>query len=296
MANKLSNYLDSFNSYLDIDSVVKNDVAEEISTHLDDKIQDLKEEGLSEEEATEVATQTFGSPQLIARQIYETHAQGSWQEAIFAALPHILIAVLFTSFYWQSTLSLLITLAATACTVVYGWYHGKPVWLFPWLGYYMLPVIATAILLMYLSKGWIWVGALIYILLAIFALIYIVKQSIERDWLYTLLMLAPLPVVFVWLFSSGIESELLRSNVWMTRLQTNIPWISVSFLTLALANVIFIRTKPRWGKVSCLLIPPTLILFSVSLTSGGYIGSWGWVVLMLSLFALTTPALLKARL
>ena len=60
MANKLSHYLDSFNSGLKIDSAVKESVAGEIYTHLEDKSQELKEKGLSEEEANNIATESFG--------------------------------------------------------------------------------------------------------------------------------------------------------------------------------------------------------------------------------------------
>jgi len=102
MANKLSRYLDSFSSDLKIDAAVEESVGEEIYTHLEDKSQELKEKGLSEEEANNIATESFGPPQLIARQIYEVHSQGTCQEAFFAALPHLLVALLFASYYWQS--------------------------------------------------------------------------------------------------------------------------------------------------------------------------------------------------
>ena len=295
MADKLSDYLDSFKASLKIDSAIKDDVAQEICTHLEDKSQELKENGLSEEEAIKAATESFGSPQLIAQQIYQTHAQGSWQEAFFAALPHFLIAAMFASYYWQNIICLSVTLTATVGVVIYGWCYGKPIWLAPWLGYYLLPVIITAILLIYLSKGWGWIATLIYIPLALFAVIYIVRQTVRRDWLYTLLMLVPLPVVFSWLLSSGIGSELLTSNLWMARLQTKVPWITISFLTLAAATVTFIRMRSRWGKIISLVAPSTVILFSVTLASRGNIGLWGWLILALCLPALATPVWLQAK-
>src|SRR4030043_445446 len=57
-------------------------VAQELYTHLEEKTQELEEKGLSKEEASEIAVQSLGSPELIAKQIYETHAQGSWKEAL----------------------------------------------------------------------------------------------------------------------------------------------------------------------------------------------------------------------
>jgi len=295
MANRISHYLDSFKTCLKIDSAVRDSVTQELYTHLEDKSQELREGGLSEEEADKVATEALGPPELIAQQIYEVHAQGGWQEALFAALPHLLIALLFASYYWQNVICLSIVLVATISVAIYGWHLGKPVWLFPWLGYYLLPVIITGILLIYLSQGWGWVAALIYIPLALFVLIYIVKQTAERDWLYALLMLAPLPVVFGWLLSLGTPNEFLTNNLWMGRLQTKVPWIVVSFIALAIASAAFIRLKQRWCKTTVLLTPTATILAAVSLACRGNIDFWGWLILISSLFAFATPAWMQAR-
>jgi len=294
MANSLSHYLDSVKARLKIDSDVRDNVAQELHAHLEDKSQELREGGLSEEEADKVAVEALGSPELIARQIYEVHAQGGWQEAFFAALPHLLIALLFASYYWQNVICLSIALVATVCVAIYGWHHGKPAWFCPWLGYYLVPIIITGILLVYISKGWGWIAALIYIPLALFVLIYIVKQTGRRDWLYASLVLAPLPVVFSWLLSLGTANEFLVNNLWMGRLQTKVPWIVVSFLALAIASAAFIRLKQRWCKTVALLIPPIIILVAVTLASRGNIDFWGWLILISSLFAFAAPAWIQA--
>jgi len=272
---KLSDYLDSFKANLKIDSAVKDSVAQELYTHLEDKSRELRESGLGEEEANKLATRALGSPGFIAREIYEAHAQGSWQEAFFAALPHFLVALLFASYYWQSTICLSIILVATVGIAIYGWLHGNPLWLFPWLGYYLLPVIFTGMLLIYLPEGWGWIAALLYIPVALFVLVYIMRQTARRDWLYASLMLAPILVVFSWFLFSGIGNDLLTSNLWMTRLQARAPWIAVSFLALAGATVTFIRLKQRWCKTIALLTPPAIILVLVALASRGSINFWG---------------------
>ncbi|GAH89856.1 unnamed protein product [marine sediment metagenome] len=107
MANNLSDYLDSIKICLKCDSAVKASVTRELRTHLEDKSQELRETGLSEDEANNIATESFGSPQLIAQQIYEVHSQGTWQEAFFAALPHLLVALLTSLLLrWGSILKL----------------------------------------------------------------------------------------------------------------------------------------------------------------------------------------------
>lgn len=295
MSNSISRYLNVFKARLKIDPAAKNSVVQELHTHLEEKSQELEESGLSKEEADNVAAQILGPPEMIAQQIYEVHAQGSWQEAFFAALPHFLVALLFASYYWASSICLLSVLMATVGITIYGWCRGKPVWLFPWLGYYMLPVVITGVLLMYLSRGWGWVAVLLYTPMALFVLVYVVKQTAMRDWLYASLMLAPMPVIFSWLLSLGTGGEFLTSDVGIAQLQTKMPWIVISFLVLAVATVAFVRLTQRWCKTIALLIPPIIILVSVAMASRGNIDLWGWLILFISLLAFTSPVWIQAR-
>jgi hypothetical protein len=294
MMSIISHYVNRFKDSLHIDQTIRDGVAEELYTHLEEKAQELEENGLSREEAGKIAVQSLGSPELIAQQIYETHAQGSWKEALFSALPHLLVALLFTSYYWQNIIYASIILALTVGIAIYGWHRGKPIWLFPWLGYYLMPVVITGILLLSLPQGWGWVAALIYIPLALFVFIHIMKQTARRDWLYASLMLAPMLVTFTWFSSLGTVNELLASD-WMARLQTNAVWIVISFIALAAATIAFIRLKPRRYKILSLLIPPLTILLSVTMASRGHINSWGWLMLFFALSVFAIPVWMQAR-
>ncbi len=294
MLSNVSHYLNRFKASLKIDHTIRDGVAEELYTHLEDRTQELEEKGLSKEEASKIAVQSLGSPELIAEQIYETHAQGSWKEAIFSALPHLLVALLFTSYYWRNIVYVSIILALIVGIAIYGWQRGKPIWLFSWLGYYLMPVVVSAILLLSLPQGWGWIAALIYIPLALFVFIHIVRQTARRDWLYASLMLAPMLVTFTWFSSLGKGNELLASD-WAARLQTNALWIVISFVALAAATIAFIRLKPRRYKIISLLTPPLVILFAVITTSGGNICYWGWLLLLFSLAAFAIPLWMQAR-
>ena len=88
--SSISHYLNRFKASLKIDHTIRDGVAQELYTHLEEKTQELEEKGLSKEEASKIAVQSLGSPELIAKQIYETHAQGSWKEALLSASPHLL--------------------------------------------------------------------------------------------------------------------------------------------------------------------------------------------------------------
>jgi hypothetical protein len=295
MSSNISHYLNRFKANLPIDQTIRDGVAEELYTHLEEKIHELEESGLSREEASRVAVQSLGSPELIAQQIYETHAQGSWKEALFSALPHLLVALLFTSYYWQNIVFVSIMLALIVSIAIYGWHRGKPIWFFPWLGYYLMPVIVTSILLLSLPEGWGWIAALIYIPLAFFVFIHIMSQTARRDWLYALLMLAPIIVTLSWFSSLGTGNELLRESIWLTHLHTNAPWIVISFIALAGATIAFFRLKPRRYKIISLLIPPLVILVSVTAASRGNIDSWGWLILLFSLSAFAIPVWMQAK-
>jgi hypothetical protein len=292
--SNISHYLSRFKASLKIDHTIRDDVAQELYTHLEDRTRELEENGLSREEASTIAVQSLGSPELIAEQMYETHAQGSWKEAIFSGLPHLLVALLFTSYYWQNAVYMSIILALTVAIAIYGWLRGKPVWLFPWLGYYLMPVVVSGILLLSLPQGWGWIAALIYIPLAFFVFIYIMRQTARRDWLYASLMLAPMLVTFAWFSSLGKGNELLASD-WAARLQTNALWIVVSFIALAAATIAFIRVKSRKYKIISVLIPPLAVLLAVITASRGNICTWSWLLLLFSLFAFAIPLWMEGR-
>ncbi len=294
MPSNISHYLNKFKANLQIDQTIKDGVAEELYTHLEEKTRELEENGLTSEEASKIAVQSLGSPELIAQQIYETHAQGSWKEALFSALPHLLVALLFTSYYWQNIVCVSIVLALIVGMAIYGWHRGKPIWFFPWLGYYLMPVIVTGILLLSLPQGWGWIAALVYLPLALFVFIHIVRQTARRDWLYASLMLAPMLVTFAWFSSLGKGNELLASD-WTARLQTNALWIVISFIALAAATIAFIRLKPRKYKIISLLIPPLVVLVAVITATGGNICSWSWLLLLFSLSAFAIPVWMQAR-
>ena len=291
MTAKLS-YLDNLKDYLRVDPATESDVVRELDAHLEDKSQELRESGFSEEEATEAAVQFLGSPQLVARQMYEVYSQGNWRQALFAALPHFLIASLFALHCWHSTTWLLAILVAVISVVIYGWCHGKPAWLFPWLGYCLIPVLAVGTLLIFLPGGWAWLATAAYVPLALLVLVSVTKQTVKRDWLFASLMLLPIPIVLSWILALGIKDGLLRyEHVYDTS-----PWIALSFAVLAVTAATFIRIRQRWAKAGALLIPQILLLLIVA-SSGKYaVSFWAWLLLiLLSLFLLVGPALLERK-
>jgi len=287
----ISHYLDSIRDSLRLDVSSKKEVITELETHIADKFQELREAGLSEEDAADTCISLLGSAKLVARQIYEAHSQGTWQQALFASLPHLLFGLLFVLNWWQGIGGLLILLILILSTTVYGWWRGNPTWLFPWLGYALLPVIAAGLPLLYLPKGWSWLAILIYIPLGLWLLYSIVGRTIKKDWLYLSLMLLPMPIIIGWFIAvewRGFPEYSLE------RLRYFAPWIGLSFLALAASVVTFIRLRKRWLKIA--------VLFITGLTTLTLVAFYGWgrleliaflvlILLMVSIFLI--PALLE---
>jgi len=226
--------------------------------------------------------------------MYEAHSQGSWRQALLASAPHLLFGLLFALNWWQGFSWLLIMLALVLAAAIYGWWHGKPTWLFPWLGYSLLPVVGAGLLLLYLPKGWSWLAILIYIPLALWFIFSVIVQTIKRDWLQSSLMLFPVPIIIGWFLAVALEGKFPEFSA--QRLQDLAPWIGLSFLILAGSVAAFIRLRQRWLKVAILVVTGLLTLAMVAYYAGGRLSWPVFLVLILVMFGLfLTPALVERK-
>jgi hypothetical protein len=290
----ISNYLDTIRAGLRLDSSRAHEVINELATHIEDKLEELRNDGLSEEEAARTCIRLLGSAKLIARQIYEAHSQGPWRHALLASMPHLLFCLLFALNWWNGIGWLLILVVVTAIMTIYGWWHGKPTWLFPWLGYFLLPIMATGLFLLYLPAGWSWLALLVYIPLTLWLLSRIIRQTIKQDWLYTSLMLFPLPVAVSWFMAVRYEGVLYPFS--LTRLQYFSPWIGLSFLAIAIAAGTFVRLRKRWWKIAALSVTGMTTIILVACYAWRRLEMpifIGLVVFMLGIFLV--PALLESK-
>ena len=289
----ISHYLDSIRDNLRLDLSVEREVINELETHIEDELQELKEAGLPEEEAVNTCVRLLGSTKLVARQIYEAHSQGTWRQALLASMPHLLCGLIFALNWWHGiSWWLLVMLSLVLSTAIYGWWHGKPTWLFPWMGYSLLPVVAAGIFLLYLPEGLSWLAILIYIPLALWLLYSVTVQTIRRDWLYSSLMLLPVPIIVGWLIAVGWERQFPELS--LERLYDFAPWIGLSFLVLGVSVAMFIRLRQRWLKVSVLFVSGLLTLILVTYYAGGRLGLAAFMSLALIMLGVfLTPALLE---
>ncbi|HAV10027.1 MAG TPA: hypothetical protein DCX22_00160 [Dehalococcoidia bacterium] len=285
-------YFNLIRKSLKVNSVLEDDVIKELRTHIEDKIHDLEQKGCSEQEALETALYALGTPHHLAKQIYEVYSQGSWKEAMFAALPHLSVAILFFLQLWEEPFWIFALFLLVGGIALYGWFHDQPTWLFPWLGYCLVPVVVAGILLTYLPGSWAWVALLPYVIVSFLLLGFIGKQTIRKDWLLLSLTMLPVPIVIGWLLSLYLQIGALRLDM----IYRTAPMVSLSFVVLSLAVLMFVRIKQRWIKVGILLIPEVALVSIMALTSEGAMSFLWWLFLVaLSVFLLFSPAVIDRR-
>lgn len=295
MLKTVSQYLEEVKSHLKLDRASEAEVIRELETHIEDRLGEMKEAGISEEEATQQCLQLLGSSQTVARQLYEAHSQGTWRQALMGSLPHLLFALLFVLNWWQGIGWLIFVFGLILGTALYAWLHGRPVWLFPWLGYFLVPVIGAGLLLLYLPRGWSWLAVLAYIPLAFWLLRIVAIQTIRRDWLYGALMLLPVPMVIAWFLVAARSHWYLGLNLEQVGNLAN--WIGLSFVLLAATAVIFFRVRQRWLKVAVLPVSGISILIMIAFYTGPKLNFATFLLLAVILVSLIfSPALLDKRL
>jgi len=267
VATSLSSYLNSIRDNLRLEPSSEKEVIDELQAHIEDKLQELREAGLSEEEAANTCVRLLGSAKLVARQLYEAHSQGNWRQTLLASMPHLLFASLFALSWWRGTGWLLIMLVSVLAMAVYGW-------------------------LLYLPKGWSWLAILLYLPLASWLLYSVTVQTIKRDWLYCSLMLLPVPTIIGWFLV--VEPGGKFAEYWLERVHNFAPWIGLSFLALAVAVALFIRLRQRWLKVAVLVTSGLLTLIMVACYAEGRLGLSALLVLIVVMLGLVLiPALLE---
>jgi hypothetical protein len=233
-------------------------VMRELEAHIQDKLQELKESGLTEAQAVQTCLGQMGGTGLIARRIYEAYSQGTWKQVLLASMPHLLFGLLFVLNWWHYVGWLSIVVLLTLATTMYGWWHGRPAWVFSWLGYTLLPIVILGILLLYLPDVWSLLTLLIYFPLALWWLFRLIVQTTKKDWLFSSLMLLPLPVIIGWYLAVSSGGKFTAASLQL--LNNFAPWIGLSFIALALTIAVFIRLRQRALRVGLLAASGVLTL------------------------------------
>ena len=312
MQAEVASYLDEVRTHLHLDPRTESRVISELYTHLQDKVSELQDSGVPEAQATRLALDAFGGARSIARLMYEAYSRGSWMEALISCQPHMIIAALFATHVWRQPILLVSTFAAIVLIALLGWRKGTPPWLYSWIGYAVFPFLILTFAswdpvvrtVRYITFGSgtpapLWQLALLGALCicTIWLVAAATVQIAKRDWIFVSLMLLPLPVLVIWLFTvnrsegyildalRGFEGKFSRWDMAMAYFCS----------TLGMASVLFVRIRQRVLKAGA--------VFAVGIVGGaaavksiwGLAGVFGIIVLSFAFLAfLSSPFLLRA--
>lgn len=292
MSPELTQYLESLKYRSRLSPSDANGILSELETHIEDRVRELTETGLTEAEAMRTCLGQMGGTGLVARRIYEAYSQGSWTQVLLAAMPHLLFGLLFVLNWWHYAGWLTTVLVLTLATTVYGWWRGKPAWVFSWLGYTLLPIIFLGILLLYLPNIWSLLTLLIYLPTAMWWLFRLIIQTTQKDWLFSSLMLLPLPIIIGWFLAISPAGRINETS--LQRLNLFAPWIGLSFITLALTIAVFIRLRQRALRIGLLAASGLLTLTLVVYYTVGRLNTFTFLGLVLVMWGvLLVPPVLE---
>ena len=209
---ELELYLEEVRRRLNLDPERSGPIIRELRSHLLERAEDSEESGLSSEEALARSIDSLGRPKALARLLYESHHKTSWSELGVSALPHLMIAFLFAIGGWDNWVWAPLLLLPMVLVTLYGWWQGKPGWLYPWAGWSLVPMAIGAyfalpvfnqIYRLLTSSGpapdsWAVAGLLAYLAVASWILVSTTVKVAKRNWTLASLMLLPMPVMITW--------------------------------------------------------------------------------------------------
>jgi len=294
MTLDLTQYLDSIRSDARLDKADETEIMSELEAHIEDKLQELINSGMTKKQAVKKCLSQMGSTKSVARQLYEAYSQGSWKQVLLASMPHFLFGLLFVLNWWSHPAWLSVVLVLVLATTLYGWSHGKPSWVFTWLGYTLVPVLIGGLILLYLPRGWSFLAVLVYVPLALWWMFRIILLTTKRDWLFSSLMLLPMPIIIGWYLAISPSGNLSEES--LQQLYYFAPWIGLSFMGLALTIGIFVRVRQRWLRITILAASGLLTLILVVYHSTGYVNNLAFLGLLLVMWGVFfIPPLLERR-
>ena len=310
MDGEVQSYLRALTRKLRLDPETNREIALELQGHLEEKIRELEEEGLTHQEALSQAKRDMGQPDIIARNMYSVHSRGTWRDILLATLPHLLLASLFALHLWNRYLLVVVILVAITFVTLRGWKSGRPKWTYTWLGYSLAaPALSWLMALVAIGYGaWRFVttGALpfsfpiyafliAYIPFSLWIMGKVVVRVVRQDWLLASLTALPFPFLTSWMLFLNWQGGFWGSNT--AEFRATDTDRALVFLALAVTTGVFLKVGHRLLKIG-LLTFSTIVLVVFTVTAIPL--SFGLLSVILiavaSVAFLFSPAILQSRL
>jgi hypothetical protein len=301
-------YLYDIRAHLHLPPAEEKQILGELYTHFEEEIKGLeKKYEISEEEAAGRAVESFGRAREVARLMDEAYGKASWTDALMMCLPHVLVAFLFGSHLWDHHVLLLIVFLSIVGVTLFGWWRGKPGWLYSWIGYSLLPllvVVYTTRSVPYETISLLIKGQAPFLNMAILGVLFIfyacvlwflittMMRVIKRDWLLASLMLVPMPLFGCWLINTEKAGSLWSLN----GLYQWDSLMAFCLLVIGITTLTFMRLRERHLKIMALVTLGSLSFTVLTYNIWGVTGFFSTAGLALFMLVfLLAPALLEAR-
>ncbi len=309
MTTLIRGYLNDLGKQLHLEPQEREEILYELQAHIEDRARELVEAGEPSGEALAHALQDLGTSRRIASQFYEVHSRGSWYHTALAALPHILLALMFVLHLWTTPIWVALMLVIALVISVLGWSKGRPRWTYPWLGYCLvIPIVSWGLAMSAVGYGaWgvvtsgalplgipIYAASFAYLAFSLWIVIKVVSKVARRDWVMASLAVLPIPFLAYWFFYFYDRGALLQSTGQTLRAVDNSA--AIVFLIVALATALFFRIGRRLVRVALLVItaPCMIVLAWLSYQGGpGYMAVFAFSAI--SLIVLLIPALFDLK-
>ena len=273
MDKDIQTYLQAITRNSKLDSGTNSEISLELQSHLEDKVLELQEEGLTYDEALSRALLDLGHPDRISKGMYSVHSPGSWRDTLLATLPHLLLASLFALHLWTRYLLIAVVLVGMTFVTLRGWKTDKPKWTYSWLGYSMAaPVLSWLMALVAVGYGgWTFVttGSLpfsfsLYVLIiayvpfSLWIMAKVARRIVRQDWLLASLTALPFPFLTSWMLFLNGEGSLWgphRANFHETDSDR-----ALIFLALAVTTAVFLKLGHRLMKIGLLTVSTGILV------------------------------------
>ena len=306
----LQNYLRAVTRKLRLGPRKNWEIALELQGHLEERVRDLEEEGLTHKEALSQAVRDLGGPDAIARDMYSVHSRANWRDILLAALPHLLLASLFALHLWTQYMLLAVILIGVTFVTLRGWTSGRPNWTYTWLGYSMAaPALSWMMALGTLAYGsWqlVTTGSLpfsfpIYMLVAVYVpfslwiMARVLVRVVRQDWLLVSLTALPFPFLTSWMLFLNWQGGLWPADSPIVRATDTER--ALVFLALAVTTGVFLKVGRRVVKIALLAAATVvLVVFTVVAIPFSFGLLSGILITLASVAFLFSPAILQSRL
>ena len=305
MTTTIRGYFSDIRRHLHLAPSESDEIVRELQTHIEERAQELADSGMSTDESIKQAMREFGETESVANKMYEVHTTGTWKRAGLAALPHLVLSLLFATHLWTRPALVGPMLGIALVMSILGWRKGRPLWSYPWLGYCLIiPLVSWGLAMSAIGYGaWgvvtkgklplgipIYAVSITYIGFSLWVFVRVLSRVSRRDWGMGSLMVLPLPFLGFWfMYFYGRKELLEQTGVGLQEFDGSVATV---FLILALTTVAFFRIGRRFVRVALLAItaPSMIVLAWLSRESGpGFIALFLFAAL--SIVVLFAPAL-----